>query len=149
MDRTIRFWREREQYGAFSNFHPCKFIWRDVEFNCSEQAFMWAKAKFFQDEETAEKIMQETDPRKIKKLGRLVKNFDEKSWDYVKYRVMLNINYEKYSQNKDLRDLLISTGNARIEEDSPFDYIWGTGKNGSGKNLLGCVLMEVRNLLSK
>jgi len=106
---------------------------------------MYAKAIYFKDVETAEKIMAETEPKKIKKLGRQVKNFDDEKWSLVRYNFMLTINTEKYSQNEDLRNILLSTGNQTIVEDSPFDYVWGTGKDGSGQNLLGKVLMQIRD----
>jgi len=146
---TIGFWAEADQYGCFSNFYPCTFVWKGLKFNCSEQAFMWSKAMFFKDTETAEKIMQEVEPKKIKKLGRLVKNFDDNKWAEVRYNYMLDINKEKYRQNIELRNTLINTGYTKIVEDSPFDYIWGIGKDGSGQNLLGKVLMEVREYFQK
>ncbi len=145
MENRIGFWAQREKYGCFSNFYPCKFTWQGIEFNCSEQAFMWAKATYFNDTETANQILLETDPKKIKKLGRKVKNFDEDKWADVRYRFMLTINRVKYTQNEDLRNILLSTGKATIVEDSPFDYIWGTGRDDSGQNLLGKILMELRD----
>lgn len=145
MENVIGFWQEKEKYGCFSNFHPCRFIWQGIEFNCSEQAFMYAKATYFNDIETANQILLETDPKKIKKLGRKVKNFDDAKWSEVRYNFMLTINRVKYTQNEDLRNILLSTGNRTIVEDSPFDYIWGIGKDGSGQNLLGKVLMELRD----
>jgi ribA/ribD-fused uncharacterized protein len=57
---------------------------------------------------------------------------------------MLLINHEKYRQNPELRKILMSTGDTKIVEDSPFDYIWGIGRDGTGQNLLGQVLMSVR-----
>ena len=43
------------------------------------------------------------------------------------------------------RDLLLITGDANIHEDSPRDYYWGVGKDHSGKNMLGKLLMEIRS----
>ena len=141
----IGFWAQRDKYGCFSNFYPCTFIWAGRKFNCSEQAFMWAKASFFRDDDMAVRIFEETDPKKIKRLGRLVKNYDDYEWSQVRYSFMLGINEAKYSQNKDLRDILLSTREAEIIEDSPYDYIWGIGKNGTGHNLLGKILMSIRD----
>lgn len=147
VEEVIGFWAQREKYGCFSNFHPCSFTWEGRKFNCSEQAFMWAKATYFKDDETAIKIMSESDPKKIKKLGRTVKDFNDEEWSIVRYNFMLSINMAKYSQNEDLKNILLSTGNQTIVEDSPYDYIWGIGKNGVGQNLLGKVLMETRDWL--
>jgi len=43
--------------------------------------------------------------------------------------------------------VLLSTGDEQIIENSPIDYYWGCGADGSGKNMLGQVLMEIREIL--
>ena len=105
---------------------------------------MWAKARYLNDLESEELILKETDPKKIKALGRKVKNFDANKWSDISYNFMLSANIAKYQQNEELKNKLLNTGNAYLYEDSPFDSLWGVGKDGSGKNLLGKVLMEVR-----
>lgn len=71
---------------------------------------------------------------------------------------MVKVNEAKFSQNKDLLDILKETGNRTIVEASPLDKIWGVGlhydddailaeSNWVGKNLLGKALMDVRDLL--
>ena len=48
-------------YGSsepFSNWYKCDFKIGDIIFNCSEQALMYAKALYFKDTETAEKILK-------------------------------------------------------------------------------------------
>jgi len=45
--------------------------------------------------------------------------------------------------------VLLGTKTATLEEDSKTDYIWGVGRNGSGQNLLGKILMRVRTELEK
>ena len=147
--KTIGFWQEKDKYGCFSNFYPCKFTWDGKIFNCSEQAFMYAKATYFGDAEVAHQIMLESNPKIIKKLGRKVRNFEEDKWANVRYNYMLSINKEKYQQNPGLRQILLSTGDATIVEDSPFDYLWGIGRDGSGSNLLGQVLMGIREYYQK
>lgn len=149
MKDRIGFWQEREQYGCFSNFYPCTFTYKGITFNCSEQAFMYEKAMTFNDFETAKQILNETDPKTIKKLGRKVSNFNESKWSAIRYNIMLDINYEKYSQNNELKRVLLSTNNIEIVEDSPFDYIWGIGRDGSGQNLLGKALMKIRDKFRK
>ena len=141
----IGFWSHTNgDYKCFSNFYPCKFIYKDIEFNCSEQAFMWEKAIMFNDIDIANEILLETDPKKIKALGRKVKNYDDDIWSSNRYNIMLNVNKAKYICNEDLKNILLSTEDAYLYEDSPFDYLWGVGKSGTGKNLLGKVLMEIR-----
>ena len=152
------FWGHTE-YGSkvtkacLSNFYPCEFIFNGKMFYFSEQCFMYQKAILFNDFEIAEQILNETDVRKIKALGRKVKNFNNELWDKHKEDFMFNACYAKFSQNNELKDFLLSTGNREIVETSPVDNIWGIGFSSDkamenvdkwGQNLLGKVLMKVR-----
>lgn len=51
-------------------------------------------------------------------------------------------------KHSDLKELLLSTGNRYIAEHTANDDFWGDGGDGSGKNMLGKILMEVREDLS-
>lgn len=44
---------------------------------------------------------------------------------------------------------MLATGDEDIVENAPSDYYWGCGADGSGKNMLGKILMEVRNTLNE
>lgn len=50
----------------------------------------------------------------------------------------------KFNHNIDLKNKLINTGDVELVEDSPYDYYWGVGRKGTGKNRLGILLMELR-----
>lgn len=106
---------------------------------------MWAKAKTFNDQKIASKILNETNPKNIKRLGRQVKNFDENIWNKYKITIMKLIVFAKFSQNKNLSEKLISTKGYHLIENSPTDYFWGSGKDGTGKNVLGRILMAYRD----
>lgn len=104
--------------------------------------------------------MESRDPKRIKALGRKVRNFDQTLWDRAKYSIVLNGNWCKFSQNRALRDFLLSTGNSVLAEASPFDGIWGIRLSAAsseardplkwrGENLLGFALMEVRDELRR
>ncbi len=54
---------------------------------------------------------------------------------------------KKFETHDEIRDLLLSTGDENIIENAPGDYYWGCGKDGTGKNKLGLILMEVRERL--
>lgn len=162
-DKYIYFWGEWP-----SNWHPCHFTIpsedsvKKVFFN-SEQYFMYIKAITFGDTEIAEEILlRGKNPKTAKALGRQVKNYDDKVWNEKRYQVMVDANMLKYSQNEDLKQLLLNKefdGKGFVES-SPYDKIWGIGigesealddkSNWKGLNLLGKVLDEVREkLLSK
>lgn len=147
-----------------SNFKETSFEWEAFgeknRFFCTEQAFMWAKAKYFNDEDSAKKILAADSPMKCKRLGRLVKGYDDKKWNLVRYSFMLEANVCKYVQDKTLQAKLLDKrfdGKTFVEA-SPTDCIWGIGLSENnpevddeskwhGKNLLGKVLTEVRDQL--
>jgi ribA/ribD-fused uncharacterized protein len=147
----IGFWKVSDDYGEFSNWYLCSFVYMGVRFHSSEQALMWYKARCFADIEIAEKILKTNNQAEIKKLGRQVKNYDEEIWSLIRFNVMCDILYHKFSQDLILRDKLLSTGDADIYEASPYDKIWGIGSANvndiKGENLLGRALMKVRATL--
>ena len=132
----------------------------DSTYLCMEQYMMANKALLFGDEEIKKKIIECNEPQQIKELGRKVQGFDQDIWDRFKYSIVLNGNWLKFSQNRDLREYLISTGDSILVEASPYDNIWGIGFSEDspkamnpfkwrGKNLLGFALMEVRDELHR
>lgn len=127
---------------------------------CMEQYMMDSKAELFGDEDIHKKILENNIPKEIKALGRKVKNFDGKIWDEVKYSIVLNGNYKKFSQNTELKKFLLSTGDSILVETSPYDAVWGIKMSANdeasanplkwkGSNLLGFALMEVRDELRR
>lgn len=121
---------------------------------------MEQKARLFEDEEIGKQIMDSHNPHEIRELGRKVKGFDQALWDEAKYSIVLNGNWRKFSQNRDLRDFLLSTGDSVLAEASPYDAIWGIRLSAEapgadnpfkwqGSNLLGFALMEVRDELRR
>lgn len=146
--------------SCFSQWWRGDFLFQGRRMCCMEQCMMWGKALTFQDEETARKILESSDPQQIKKLGRQVKNFDEAVWNEIKHSLILNGNYSKFTQNEALRHFLLSTGDSVLVEASPYDCIWGVGldagnpdvrdpRKWKGQNLLGFALMEVRDEIRK
>ena len=70
---------------------------------------MYRKAIMFNDNEVTEKILKTENPWEAKKLGRLVKNYDDEKWDIFRYSIMYHANMSKYTQNKDIKKKLINT----------------------------------------
>lgn len=143
--------------GTFSQWKCCSFVEDGIKFNCAEQYMMYHKAKLFGDDRIAKQILELSNPKEQKKLGRLVKNFDEKIWDKHKYEIVKNGNILKFSQNPNLKKELLSTRTSILVEASPYDRVWGIGigemdpsrhnpKNWKGENLLGFALTEVREM---
>ena len=143
-----------------SQWHKVDFVIDGVTYNCCEQWMMAAKARTFGDLETEKLILGEVEPKEQKKLGRKVANFDEREWNKVADDIVFEGNLAKFSQNEDLKRLLLATGKKDIVECSPYDEIWGNGLNitdtlntpkdeWKGTNRLGKALMLVRDELRR
>ena len=57
---------------------------------------------------------------------------------------MTEIVRAKVQRNEDVKEMLLGTGNKSIIENSPADDFWGVGKDGTGQNQMGKILMKVR-----
>ena len=86
---------------------------------CMEQYMMAAKAELFGDKEIRDQILKCSDQKQIKALGRKVRGFEQKVWDKFKYAIVLLGNWHKFSQNRELREFLLSTGDSVLVEASP------------------------------
>lgn len=146
--------------SCLSQWWMQEFCYSVTKYCCMEQFMMEQKAKLFEDEEIRQRIMDSREPREIKELGRKVRGFDQMLWDEAKYSIVLNGNWRKFSQNRDLKEFLLSTGDSVLAEASPYDGIWGirlaadapdvrNPLKWKGDNLLGFALMEVRDELRR
>jgi ribA/ribD-fused uncharacterized protein len=144
--------------GWPSQWFKSSFTLNDITYNCCEQRMMHMKALIFEDYENAELILNHEEPKEQKKLGRIVKNFDEEIWNKIADIIVYEANLAKFSQNTNLKKLLLDTNNDEIIECSPYDNIWGNGLNitdtlntpkeqWKGTNRLGKALMKVRDTL--
>src|SRR5579884_417065 len=143
--KKIFFWNERDKYGAFSNFHEGPYDIDGKSWPTTEHYFAAQKTM---DESEREAIRKAATPLDAKRMGRVVKLRPD--WDKVKYDVMLTALRAKFGNSQELKDLLLSTEDALVYEDSPYDKVWGTGVRGgvgTGQNLLGKALMQVREEL--
>jgi hypothetical protein len=80
-------------------------------------------------------------------MGRDHKLPMKQNWDNIKENIMTKVLQAKFTQNEDAKQTLLSTGDAVLIEDSPIDYYWGCGSDGTGKNRLGKLLMKLRGEL--
>jgi len=142
--------------GPFSQWYPSIFIIDEIKYNCAEQYMMAEKAKLFEDVNIFEKIMEAISPKEQKKLGRQVRNFDLDKWILHAKEIVYKGNLAKFTQNENLKEILISTGDKLLVEASPYDKVWGIGLAADdkrakirdtwlGKNWLGEILTQVRN----
>lgn len=153
-DTHIYFWS-----GIYSNWYKSDFEIAGQTYNCCEQYMMAEKARLFKDEEMEQAIMITKDPSKQKAMGRNVRNFDQKIWEQYALNIVYQANYAKFSQNPELKQILLDTGEKMIVEASPTDTIWGVGlheddplildeSNWKGRNWLGIAIMNARMTIS-
>ncbi len=141
---TIYFYTARDKYGCFSNFSSHGFILDNLYWYTSEHYF---QAQKFVGTYHVEEIRCAKTPKDAAKMGRQRTRPLRSDWEEVKDDIMREALMCKFSTHADIREILLSTGDEEIVENSPIDYYWGCGSNGSGKNMLGKILMEVREMI--
>ena len=146
---TIYFYSAREEpYGCFSNFSPHGFQLDDYWWHTSEHYF---QAQKFVDTDTNwfHKMRTIKAPKEVAKMGRSRLHPIRIDWEKIKEQIMYRAVLTKFTNHEDIKQILINTGEQLIVENSPMDYYWGCGKNGTGKNRLGEILMQVRKIISE
>lgn len=136
------------------------FLYTQRQFPTSEHLFMYIKAVYFKDWETAEKIVVAGTPKEAKDLGRGVRNFSEKEWENVREDAMFTALVTRSYSDDRFKEILLNPSfeNLGFVEASPYDKIWGIGlgeeeynanikSRWPGKNLLGKCLDECRRYL--
>lgn len=140
----IHFYSVTAPFGEFSNFarYPIRLkgrIWPTTEHYFQAQKFAGKPHELT--------ILKAPTPMKAAEMGRSRKVRIDPSWEKKKDQVMLEALRAKFTQHGDLRELLLSTGDAILVEHTENDDYWGDGGDGSGKNRLGKLLMKVREEL--
>ena len=141
---AIRFYKVNEAYGCFSNFSKHGFELDGKFWLTSEHYF---QAQKFVDCSFEEVVRLAKTPMEAAKMGRDKDRPLRKGWEEVKGEIMKKAVLQKFITHSDIREILISTGDEEIVEDTNDDYYWGCGSNGTGKNMLGKILMEIRSIL--
>lgn len=141
---TIYFYSTRGEYGCFSNFSPHGFELDGVYWPTSEHYF---QAQKFAGTPHADRIRQVKTPKDAAKMGRDRQLPLRSDWEQVKDDIMRQAVLQKFETHTNIRETLLSTGDEEIVENAPGDYYWGCGADGSGKNMLGMILMEIREVL--
>ena len=142
--KTIVFYRLNEPYGEFSNFSPYPFEIKGKVWPTSEHYF---QAQKFAGTEHEEAVRQAKSPMIAARMGRSRERPLCPDWEAVKEDIMREALDAKFMQHPGLRSLLLDTGDAELIEHTKNDSYWGDGGDGSGKNRLGQLLMELRTKL--
>jgi N-glycosidase YbiA len=140
----IYFYSTREEYGCFSNFSSHGFELDGLYWYTSEHYF---QAQKFIGTPHVEQIRLVKTPKDAAKMGRERIRPLRTDWEQVKDDIMRKAVLCKFRTHADISKVLLSTGDEEIVENSPIDWYWGCGKDGTGKNILGIILMEIREKL--
>jgi N-glycosidase YbiA len=94
-----------------------------------------------------EEIRQVASPMVAARMGRSRARPLRTDWNEAKDDIMRRAVLRKFESHAYLRDLLLGTGDEELVEKTTRDHYWGCGSDGTGENMLGKILMEVRNIL--
>lgn len=143
----IRFYRASEKpYGAFSNLFRRDIVFEEETFATSEHAYQAGKAR---KPAVKKWLMEAPSPSLLAMAAHGLYYWDvAPGWSSTKFDRMRAVLRVKFTQHDDLRELLLSTGDARLVEsatvDNEVNRLWGE-VNGVGRNMLGILLMELRD----
>jgi len=145
----IRFYRASDQaYGCFSNLYQRPIVFEDQIFDTAEHAYQAGKAR---KPHVRDWILAAPSPSLVAMAAHGLYWWDIRSdWSKIKFDRMRQVLRAKFEQHQDLCEVLLSTGDARLVEsatvNNPVNRLWGE-VNGRGKNMLGQLLMELRDQL--
>lgn len=166
---TTHFWRETAENGWLSNFYTAPLVYDGKFFPTSETLYQYLKFTYDGASPAtlryAEKVRTAKSPTQARLLAQqkigggyawrqALNPIIEKShvdgvkadpdWEDNKIDCMREVLRIKFTTSPELRAKLVKTGRSELIEDSPYDSFWGSGRYGSGHNMLGKLLMQLR-----
>lgn len=145
MSEEIRFYRASGRYGFLSSLFAEAVTFEGRVFPAAEYAYQFGKPT---SPNVAEWLMGAPTPSLCAQAAHALFVWQVKSdWATIKVPRMRAVQMAKFTQHAYLRNALIETGDAVLMEESTMDAFWGIGKKGAGRNMLGLLLMEIRDEL--
>lgn len=140
-DNFVKFWGANNTHGVFSNFSAHPIFVNGKMWKTNEHFY---QAQKFAGTEAEEIIRSLKTPSQAFYESRNPKHQLRADWEAVKEQVMYTGLKAKFTQHQALKTILLDTGDKYLVEDSPKDFYWGWGKDRTGKNRLGHLLMQLR-----
>ena len=161
---TILFYEKDKPFYELTNFYEGEPILSALPVGITEKEIFagsilnmkeWKTAehlfqacKFINNSEITEAIRKCDTPRKAFDLAHKNQAKQLENWLDININVMKWILFRKFTQDDNLRNLLIKTSDEELIENSgKNDAFWGNGADGNGRNELGKALMELREKL--
>ena len=157
-DAAIRFYRATGEWGFLSNLYRCPVRLpervfdeddyaeggsTDRVFRSSEDAYQYSKPR---KRAVAEWLIAAPSPHLCAAAAHALFSFDIRSdWATFKLGHMRTVLRAKFDQHADLKLRLLETGDRPLIEESRMDAYWGVGGKGTGKNMLGVMLSDLRS----
>jgi ribA/ribD-fused uncharacterized protein len=145
MPDVINFYSTADDYGCFSNFAAYPIRLGGATWPTTEHYFQ--AQKFTDDPAYQKEIRTNPSPMIAARLGRNRKKKLRRDWESVKVAVMAEALHAKFTQHAELREILLGTADAKLVEHTANDDYWADGGDGSGRNMLGVLLMRLREEL--
>ena len=140
--KRILFYRLNEAYGEFSNFSPHAIELKGLVWPTSEHYF---QAQKFAGTEHEEAIRQTKSPMIAARMGRSRERPLRPDWETTKDDIVREALHAKFTQHPNLRSLLLHDEDAELIEHTRNDRYWADSGDGTGRNRLGQLLMELRS----
>jgi ribA/ribD-fused uncharacterized protein len=144
---AIYFYKADQPLGCFSNFSPHEVVIAGKKWPTVEHYYQAHKLLGTPDEGLMEEIRHLPTPEEAAAMGRDRARIVRVDWNQAKQKVMWCGVLTKFLTHKDIQAVLLNTGEELLVEDSPRDYYWGCGQDGTGRNELGKMLMRVRSYI--
>lgn len=142
----IEFYKEFGELGYLANYSNHGFTKNGIFYKTVEHYYQSEK---FDDPEIKKRIINAPTPKEASNIGRDRSNIRKENFKEIKNQVMFDGILEKFRQNRDIAYKLIETRNKKIAEATIDEYYWGIGKDKSGKNVIGDILVKVRERMKR
>jgi ribA/ribD-fused uncharacterized protein len=143
---VIEFYKEFGELGYLANYSQHGFTKDGVYYKTVEHYYQAMK---FPEGEIRDRIIAADTPKEASNIGRDRNNIRIENFKNVKNQVMFDGILEKFRQNRDIAYKLIETRNKEIVEATVDEYYWGIGKDKTGENNIGKIIVKVREQLKK
>ncbi|KAG6872693.1 hypothetical protein C0995_007575 [Termitomyces sp. Mi166 len=141
--KSILFYNKNEPYYEFTNFSDHPINYNGHYYKTSEHLFQ--SLKFLDTKpHIAMQIRRVNTAREAFNIAQANKQYQRPDWLQVNIAMMDLTLLHKFRQHRNLKDMLLATGDAELIENSPLDSFWGNGADKLGRNELGKALMRLR-----